>query len=264
MNNYLKDKKVLIIGGLGLIGLSTVEKFLKAKSEVLCIDIKSKSNIHNNLFKNKKFKYLKLDVSKPKDIKTLIKNLDSNFGTPNIFVNCSYPRDKNFSKSDFKSINFKNYSNHIDMHLNSYVWISKLIAEMMRKNKIKGSILNLSSIYGLVAQDMSLYDKTSIKENASYAVIKSGIIGATKLIASTFGKHGIRANCICPSGIERKDIYSKNIKNKQFRKNFIKRVPLKRFATSNDVANAIIFLSSDKASYITGISLPIDGGWTAI
>ena len=74
------------------------------------------------------------------------------------------------------------------MHLNSYVWISKLIAEMMRKNKIKGSILNLSSIYGLVAQDMSLYDKTSIKENASYAVIKSRIIGATKLIASTFGR----------------------------------------------------------------------------
>lgn len=264
MREYLQDKKVLLIGGLGLIGLSTLEKFLKEKSEVLCVDIKRKSRIYNYLFKYKKFKYLRLDVSKHKDIKILIKNLESKFGTPDIFINCSYPRDKNFSKSDFKSLNFKNYSNHIDMHLNSYVWISKLIAEMMRKNKIKGSILNLSSIYGLIAQDMSLYDKTSIKENASYAVIKSGIIGATKLIASTFGKYGIRANCICPSGVERKDIYSKNIKNKKFRQNFIKRVPLKRFATSNDVANAIIFLSSDKASYITGISLPIDGGWTAI
>lgn len=150
------------------------------------------------------------------------------------------------------------------MHLNSYVWLTKLVAIEMKNRNIKGSIINLSSIYGLVAQDSSLYLNTGIKENLTYAVIKSGIIGATKLISSIYGKFGIRANCVCPAGIEREDKYSKRVKNYKFRKNFTERVPLKRFATASDVAEAILFLSSDKASYITGISLPVDGGWTAI
>lgn len=263
MKKNFKNKNVLIIGGLGLIGSAVTEKFLFEGSSVICVDIQNENSYLKEFKKNKKFRYIKYDISKIKNVNKFFEILDK-FTTPDIFVNCSYPRQRDFDQSYFEKLNYKNYSKHIDSHLNSYVWISKTIAEKMKNSKIRGSIINLSSIYGIVAQDMSLYHGTEIRENLTYSVIKTGIIGSTKLIASKFGKYGIRANCICPSGIERKDKYSKRILNKKFRKNFLQRVPLKRFATADDVANAVIFLSSNKASYITGVSLPVDGGWTAI
>ena len=263
MKKNFENKNVLIIGGLGLIGSAVTEKFIFEGSNVICVDVKKDNSYLREFKKNKKFNYIKFDISKIKDLNKFFKILDK-FKTPDIFVNCSYPRERDFDQSYFGKLNYKNYSKHIDSHLNSYVWISKTIAEKMKNSKIRGSIINLSSIYGIVAQDMSLYHGTNIKENLTYSVIKTGIIGSTKLIASKFGRYGIRANCICPSGIERKDKYSKRISNKNFRKNFLQRVPLKRFATADDIANAVIFLSSNKASYITGISLPVDGGWTTI
>ena len=68
------------------------------------------------------------------------------------------------------------------------------------KNKIKGSIINIASIYGVVAQDTNIYNNTEIEENISYAPIKSGIIGFTKLLASYYAKYGIRANTVSPGG----------------------------------------------------------------
>ena len=259
----LKNKNVLIIGGLGLIGQATTKKFLSLKANVVCLDIK-----HNNYKELKNFKkfdnfyYHKLDISKTENLEKKLKFIFNRYFSPEIFVNCSYPREKYFNKSSFDKIKLENYKRHIEIHMNSYVWISKIVAEHMKKKKIKGSIINLSSIYGMVAQDLSVYKGTKIGENLSYSVIKSGIINYTRLLASYYGQFNIRANVICPGGIENNN--NKNIQKKMFRKKYLEKTPLKRFAYPEDVANSIVFLSSDDASYITGVTLPIDGGWTAI
>jgi NAD(P)-dependent dehydrogenase (short-subunit alcohol dehydrogenase family) len=109
-----------------------------------------------------------------------------------------------------------------------------------------------------VAQDLTIYDNTKIEENISYAPIKSGIIGFSKLLASYYGKYGIRANTVSPGGVLSKKM------SKNFLKNYKKRVPIKRLCKPSEVADPIIFLGSDASSYITGINLLVDGGWTAI
>ena len=86
------------------------------------------------------------------------------------------------------------------------------MAEQMRKQKINGSIINFSSIYGMVAQNLNIYKGTEIKENAIYNSIKGGIISFTKQMASFYGKYNIRTNCISPGGIKG---HSKGFKNKQ-------------------------------------------------
>ena len=98
----------------------------------------------------------------------------------------------------------------------------------------------------------------------TYCIIKSGIVGHTRMLASYYGKFGIRANCVCPGGVIRTDKFSNKIMNKKFQTKYFKKLAIKRFAYPIDVANAIIFLASDNSKYITGVALPVDGGFTSI
>ncbi len=130
----------------------------------------------------------------------------------------------------------------------------------MKRKRKKGSIILLGSIYGVVGQDTQIYINTGMSENIAYSVIKGGITNFTKQMASYYGKFNIRINCICPGGVQDKI----NTKNKNFIKNYRKRVPLKRLAKSEEIANVILFFSSDASSYVTGNIMMVDGGWTSI
>ena len=121
----------------------------------------------------------------------------------------------------------------------------------------------LGSIYGLIGQDPDIYDNTNISENVSYSAIKGGIVNYSRIAASCFGKSGIRVNCICPGGILDKKKKKFN-KNSKFSKNYLKRVPLKRFGNAQEIAEAIYFLSSSESTYVSGSTFVIDGGLTAI
>ena len=127
----------------------------------------------------------------------------------------------------------------------------------MKKNLIKGNIIQLSSIYGMVAQDKNIYEGTNMRENVSYAMIKGGILNLIRQMASYYGDFNIRINCISPGGVKDKQ-------NKRFIKNYSKRVPLRRMAHVDEIASVIAFLSMDASSYITGSNLVVDGGWTII
>ena len=100
-----------------------------------------------------------------------------------------------------------------------------------------------------------------MKENAIYSTMKASLSGLTWSMASYYGKYNIRINSLCPVGVfnNKKEL---NQINKIFLKNYINRTPIKRMCTSSDVSNAAIFLSSEFANYITGVNLPIDGGYT--
>ncbi len=134
---------------------------------------------------------------------------------------------------------------------------------MVKKN-IKGSIINLSSIYGLVGQDLEIYKGTNMKENVTYSIIKGGINNFTKQMSSYYGKFNIRVNAICPGGVINNEDKKILKVQKIFEKNYTRKVPLKRFARTDEIASVVVFLSSDASSYITGTLLPVDGGWTAI
>ena len=90
--------------------------------------------------------------------------------------------------------------------------------------------------------------------------IVNSLINLTKQMASYYGKYNIRVNCICPGGVRDKI----NSKNKNFIKNYKKRVPLKRLAKPIEIASVNLFLSSEASSYIAGTAIIVDGGWTCI
>ena len=127
----------------------------------------------------------------------------------------------------------------------------------MRKEKVKGSIVNFGSIYGIQANDFSIYRGTPMKSPMTYAAIKAGIINGSRYLASYYGKSHIRVNSICPGGVF-------DHQDRRFVKNYERKVPLGRMANSVDMACAVLFLASEASAYITGTTLMVDGGWTIV
>jgi len=255
----LNGYEVYIIGGSGLIG-SQIVKALKefgAKITVFDLDIKGKKN-------NSKTRYVKFDCSNEKNIKNFFIDYIKKNKCPDVFINASYPTTKDWKKNTFKEINFNSYKKNIELHLNSYVWIAKSIADQMLKNHIHGSIIQLSSIYGLVAQDDNLYKNTNIRENMTYGIIKSSTIHFTKQLASYYGKHNIRVNNLVIGGIKGHIKGSKLKQDKIFLKKFNLKVPLKRMGTPHEIPSSVIFLASPASSYITGSNIVIDGGYSIV
>jgi NAD(P)-dependent dehydrogenase (short-subunit alcohol dehydrogenase family) len=150
------------------------------------------------------------------------------------------------------------------MHLNSYSWLSFRICEQMKIAKKKGSIIMLSSIYGILAQNLEIYKNTNMKENMNYSIIKGGINSFAKQLASYYGGSGIRVNSVCPGAIEGHVKGSKSKQSKNFIKNYSRNCPLKRLGKADEVASSVLFLASNASSYITGTSFLIDGGWSIV
>ena len=251
----LKNKLAFVVGS-GLIGLKIINAFLEAEAKVILID-KIKNNT-SSLKKNNKFKFEKIDISNINLIEKKYHLLTKKYGVPHVFVNCSYPKTKDWKQNSFSKIKADSFSKNINLHLNTFSWLAKIVADSMIRNKIKGSIIQLSSIYGVVGQNLNIYEGTNMKESMTYSVIKGGINNLTRQMASYYGKYGIRVNSLCAGGVEDK----KQVK--RFKKNYSKNVPMRRLAKSEEIALSALFLSSDASSYITGTSFMVDGGWTAI
>jgi NAD(P)-dependent dehydrogenase (short-subunit alcohol dehydrogenase family) len=119
----------------------------------------------------------------------------------------------------------------------------------------RGSIIFLSSIYGMVGPDMSLYADTAMANPAAYGASKGGLLQLARYLAAIFAPE-IRVNAISPGGIWRNqpDVFVKR---------YQKRTPLQRMATEEDLKGAIAYLASDLSAYVTGHNLVVDGGWTA-
>lgn len=256
----LKNKKAVVIGGSGLLGSEIVKALISASAQVINLDIK-------NLKLSSKFNKYQYNFFNVKKMNSLDKNFDKiikKFGCPDVFVNCSYPTSKNWNNSSFKKNKISILRDNVDFHLNSYVWLSYKICEMMKKSNKRGSVIMLSSIYGLLAQNKEIYNNTNMSENMNYSIIKGGINNFAKQLASFYGSYGIRVNSVCPGGIAGHVKGSKKNQNKIFIKNYSKNCPLKRLGKPEEVASSVLFLSSDASSYITGTSFLIDGGWSIV
>jgi NAD(P)-dependent dehydrogenase (short-subunit alcohol dehydrogenase family) len=156
----------------------------------------------------------------------------------------------------FLKVKKKDMDYVVDLNLKAAFHVAQLSALVMKKSKnrkkIGGSIINMSSQLGKVgAPNRSVYNMT-----------KFGIEGLTKGMAIDLAKDNIRVNTVCPTFVDT-PMVKKFFKDKKFMKNMLDNIPLGCFATVSDVATAVVFLSSNASSMMTGSSLMIDGGWTA-
>jgi NAD(P)-dependent dehydrogenase (short-subunit alcohol dehydrogenase family) len=115
----------------------------------------------------------------------------------------------------------------------------------------------MTSIYGVVGNDFSIYEGTKIKTAPAYSAIKGGLINLTRYLASAYGRQNIRFNCVSPGGIF-------DHQDEKFVRAYESKVPLKRMGNPDDIAPVVSFLLSDDSKYITGQNIIVDGGWTSI
>ena len=256
----MQNKTVAIFGGAGKLG----EEFAKTLSfygaNVYLLDIKTKSN------KNHKTFYLKCDVQKQSSINSAFEKILKKEKKIDVVIYNVYSKPKNYYKS-FESYDLQTWKKVIDSNLTGAFLVSQTAIKKFIKDKIKGNIIFLSSTYGVVGPDPSIYEGLKSKKNiyggkfalntpASYSSTKTGLIGLAKYVATNFGKHNIRANVLSPGGVF-------DNQEKKFIKKYESKVPLKRMANWSDYNGAILFLSSEASNYMTGSNLVIDGGWTA-
>jgi len=257
----LMSKTAFVVGGLGLIGREVSTAFVSAGAKTIVLD---SDNRESAAFENEMrdagyetyFRYF--DCADMDQIDKNFSLLLKKFGYPDVFINCSYPRTEDWGMSSFKKVTLASFRRNVDIHMNSYAWIARLAAESMVGAGIKGSIIQLGSIYGIVGQEQMVYEGTDMHENMTYAAIKGGITNLTRQMASYYGQFNIRVNSLCPGGI------SSDNHDPVFVDQYSKKSPLKRLGRAEEVASTALFLASDAASYINGATIMVDGGWTAI
>lgn len=254
----LTGKIAFVTGGVGLIGTEVTKALADAGAKVIILDInKEKADkLQKQLKKEgKDVEFEEFDTTNLEEVDEKIEDLRKKYKRIDIWINTAYPRTKDWGES-LENLSLSSWRENIDIHLNSYSWISKKVCQIMKKQK-GGCLINFGSIYGVVGNDFTIYEGTPINPPMAYNAIKGGIINLSRYLASYFGKYNVRVNTICPGGIF-------DNQNKIFVKNYSKRALLKRMGTPEDIAAAVLFLASDASSYITGTAFMVDGGWTAI
>ncbi len=259
----LKNKKILITGGAGFLGSRIVINIKKAGGKPIIIDNDNKSiNIlkkkyHNNF--NEELIVIKCDLSNSKDVIYLFNKEIKKYNI-NVLINCaSTDTPQNLDKKNkTKYFEFYEYplefvEKSFSINLVGTINITQLIIKQMIKQKIKGNIINVSSIYGMQGPDQTIYEKKFIKP-VDYTMSKAAINGLTTYLANYLKFKNIRVNSITLGGI-------KNNMSDNFIKKYSNRTLLGRMANLDDYDGALIFLASDASNYMTGSNLIIDGGW---
>jgi NAD(P)-dependent dehydrogenase (short-subunit alcohol dehydrogenase family) len=244
----LKGRVAIVTGATKGIGRSTAIALHQIGASIIAVgrninelnSLKKKLKIRIQLIQCDVSDYEKISkaINKIKRLDILVNNAGTNLPEPFLKV-------KKYSLETLLEVNTKAAFN-----------IAKLCTDKMLKyknrKKIGGSIVNTSSMFGLVAGP----------NRTVYSMTKFGIEGLTKGMAVDLAKFNIRVNSVCPTFVATPRA-KKYLANKKFKKYALSNIPLGRIATESDVATAITYLSSNASSMMTGTSIIIDGGWTA-
>ena len=244
----MKNEKIIIVtGGSGLIGKAIVQDLQAKKAIVINFDVQKSFDLN--------CEFLKCDITNPESVREAITAVLEKYGRIDGLVNNAYPRTKDWG-TPFDGLSVESWRKNVDLQMNSVFYITQQVLLQMKKQK-SGSIVNITSIYGVVGNDQSIYEGTAINSPAPYSAIKGGIINFTRYLAGLYGQYNIRINCVSPGGIF-------DSQDPKFVANYEHRVPMKRMGRPKDIAPAVSFLLSDEAGYIIGQNLIVDGGWTCI
>ncbi len=246
MNNYLesifslKNKTALITGGSKGIGAGIVSAFLDAGANVVCLS-RSDPMVQDQ----PNFSYYQCDVSDSERFKSICKLIDSRYNGIDILVNAagiSLPTGSGDTE-------FERFNKTLSVNLIATYQCCEIASKFMCKNS---SIINIASIGSVLG----------FPENPGYIASKGGVMALTKSLAIDLSPKNIRVNNIVP-GYIKTDMTKKSFKDIELYNERLSRMIIKRWGNVEDIAGAAIFLASNASSYMTGIDIVIDGGWTA-
>jgi len=271
-NLYRIDGKVVIVtGAAGLLGRKHAEAIAAFGGIPVLLDLTLNSVKPYADELNKRYNSnaigMAVDITDEEQIIQNVQEIIARFGKIDGLVNnaANNPKieqdgDKNFSQ--LENFPLEIWNKDIAVGLTGAFLCSKHYGKIISENIDGGSIINISSDLGLIAPDQRLYYNSELLDSKqavkpiTYSIVKTGIIGLTRYLASYWAEKNVRCNAMCPGGVE-------NGQSKNFIADVSSRIPMNRMAKSDEYQGTLIWMLSDASSYLNGAIVPVDGGRTA-
>tara|TARA_Y100000816_G_scaffold78035_1_gene53031 strand:- start:8610 stop:9359 length:750 start_codon:yes stop_codon:yes gene_type:complete len=244
------NKTIVVTGGSSGIGKKITDEILAAKGRVFVLSKNEKKiiSLNKKYISNKKFLGIQCDVSDENDVKDAFNFINKKTNHIYGLVNNA---GINPSRNDILNTSLSDWEDTINTNLKGAFLCSKQAIKSMKKNS-QGSIVNISSVAAF-----------GMQKRVAYSSSKAGMIGFTKSLARDHASKNIRVNCICPGYVPTNLVksYLTNLSVKE-KKDLFDRHPMGKLGSPEDIAFATSFLLSNKAKWITGIALNVDGGYS--
>jgi NAD(P)-dependent dehydrogenase (short-subunit alcohol dehydrogenase family) len=266
----LTRQVAVVTGGTGRLGAQFVSTLAGAGAWVAAFDIHTQAapEVFGSLGGAGRISVHKVDIIARESVKSGFDEVIAQQGTPTILVNCggigAPPGALLADNGPFETYPEASWDAFINSHLKGTFLVSQEFVRRYRLAGCKsGSIINVSSTYGVVTPDQSVYEYRRRRgeqyfKPVAYSVAKSGVLNFTRWLAEYGAPLGIRVNTLVPGGV-REDGH-----DPEFVAEYERRTPLGRMAAASEYNGAVLFMASEKASgYMTGATLVVDGGWTA-
>jgi NAD(P)-dependent dehydrogenase (short-subunit alcohol dehydrogenase family) len=268
----LDGQVAIVTGGMGRLGSHYVRTLVAAGASVAIFDLagRSHADVHRLIDEGQPVAAYPVDAADRAAVDRAVLSLTARFGTATVLVNNAglgaSPADAALETGPFETYPEAAWDAMLDSHLKSALVVSQsFIAQFKvgRRNAplLTGSIINVSSTYGLVSPDQSVYEYrrrggAEYFKPVGYSVAKSGVLNFTRWLAEYGAPFGLRVNTLVPGGVREPDHAP------EFLAAYEQRTPLGRMAKEDDYNGAVLFLASQASAYMTGAMLVVDGGWT--
>jgi NAD(P)-dependent dehydrogenase (short-subunit alcohol dehydrogenase family) len=254
----LSNKIIIVTGGAGLLGMEFAKAILQNGGIPIIADCNKEAGLKavkslKSLFPSKEVNYQFLDINNKNSIKLLIHNIELKYNKIDALVNNAYPRNNNYGRK-FEEVQYDDFCENISLNIGGYFLTSQLFSKYYL-NQGFGDIVNISSIYGVVAPRFEIYAETKMTTPIEYAAIKSAVIHLTKYIAKYYKGKNIKVNSISPGGIY------KNQPN-TFLENYKTYTLNKGMLDASDISGTLIYLLSDFSKFVNGQNILVDDGFT--
>jgi len=253
----LDGKTVLITGSCGKLGKVVIGHLIDAGARVIGIDIVTATDLSAE-YSISNFIYRQVDITSKGELVSLAAELETINWLPNVIINNAAAGQVSFISGDlvdFTEFPDEVWQKNLQVNLSGTLYVCQVFGKHLETTN-DASIINISSTYGIVGCDQSIYGDSRLNSSIAYATTKSGIIGFTRYLAAYWGNKGIRVNAIAPAGIY-------NNQPEPFYSNYVRKIMLGRMGEASDISGALIYLASDAAKWVTGTILSVDGGYVA-
>jgi NAD(P)-dependent dehydrogenase (short-subunit alcohol dehydrogenase family) len=262
------SKVIVITGGLGQLGSQFARTLLHRGATVVALDVPDQvaraRDVLGSWLDSDRLLCLETDVTIKTSIEAALEEVQRRFGVPDGLITCAAidapPDATQTDNPPFERYAESAWRRVMDINLTGVFLSCQVVGSAMAEAG-RGSIANVSSIYGLVSPDQRLYEYRRERGDdfykpVAYSVSKSGILNLTRYLATHWAIRGVRVNTLTFGGVF-------NNQEEAFVRAYSARVPIGRLARVEEYDGAVVFLMSDASSYMTGSNLVIDGGWTA-
>ncbi len=254
----LSNKVVVITGGAGLLGKEFIKAIIEHNGNAIIADINSDigSSAKESLsleLNAKNIDFVELDITSKESLQQCINYLNTKYGKIDALVNNAYPRNKNYGKHFF-DVEYSDFCQNTNLNLGGYFLTSQQFANYFKEQGY-GNIINISSIYGVIAPKFEIYENTTMTMPIEYAAIKSGLLHLTKYMAKYFKGMNIRVNAISPGGIF-------DNQPPQFLANYKKQCLNKGMLDKSNLKGTLIYLLGDMSKYVNGQNIIVDDGFS--